>query len=66
MSAKPAMKFRIGNLTATIWKNNDKFFTTVLSRAYKEDDGEWKQHLYKQTSVRDGKKVRSITEYSAG
>jgi hypothetical protein len=42
--AKPAMKFRIGNLSATIWpkENGGKFYTTVLSRAYKEDNGEWR------------------------
>jgi hypothetical protein len=41
MSNKPAMKFKIGNLTATIW-SNEQFYTTVLSRAFKVD-GEWKQ-----------------------
>jgi hypothetical protein len=42
--AQPAMKFRIGNLSATIWPNNNsggKFFSTVLSRAYKGDNEEW-------------------------
>ncbi len=42
---KPAAKFRIGYVTATVWKNegpNDReFYSVVLSRSYKEGD-EWK------------------------
>jgi len=34
---KPAAKFRIGWVTATVWEN-DKFFNVVLSKSYK--DGE--------------------------
>lgn len=40
----PAAKFRLGNVSATVWKNsgqNGDFFNVVLSKAYKEDD-EWK------------------------
>lgn len=34
---QPAAKFRLGSVTATVWKNGD-FFNTVLSKSYK--DGE--------------------------
>jgi hypothetical protein len=34
---QPAAKFRIGYVTATVWKN-DKFYNVVLTRTYKEDD----------------------------
>jgi hypothetical protein len=37
---QPAEKFRLGYVTATIWKNDD-FYNVVLTRSYKEDD-EWK------------------------
>ncbi|SEN54239.1 hypothetical protein SAMN04488077_1208 [Roseovarius tolerans] len=39
MSDKPAKKFRIGFITATIWKNNGTdraFYTVDLSRTYKD------------------------------
>lgn len=35
--AQPAAKFRLGYVTATVWKNDD-FFSTVLSRTYKDGD----------------------------
>ena len=38
---KPAMKYRIGFITATIWKNDNggnKFYTVNLSRSYKDGD----------------------------
>ncbi len=37
---KPAAKFRIGYVTATVWKNDD-YFNVVLSKSYKDGD-EWK------------------------
>lgn len=37
---KPAAKFRVGYVTATVW-HNDNFFNVVLSKSYKQDD-EWK------------------------
>ena len=40
MSEKPATKFRIGLITATVWKN-DNFYSVELSRSYKDGD-EWK------------------------
>lgn len=44
MSDKPAKKFRIGFLTATVWKNetadNNAFYTVELTRRYKSE-GEW-------------------------
>lgn len=36
-ASKPAAKFRIGYVTATVWLN-DKFYNVVLSRSYKEGD----------------------------
>jgi hypothetical protein len=38
--SQPAAKFRLGYVTATVWKNDD-FFNTVLSKSYKDGD-EWK------------------------
>lgn len=40
MGNPPAHKFRIGLLTATIWKN-ERSFTVDLSRSYKTEDGTW-------------------------
>lgn len=37
---KPAAKFRIGYVSATVWKN-DEFYNVVLSKSYKDGD-EWK------------------------
>ena len=37
---QPAAKFRVGFVTATVWKNDD-FYNVNVSRSYK-DDGEWK------------------------
>jgi hypothetical protein len=46
MADKPANRFRLGNITATIWKNQNNggntFYTTNLIRSYKDGD-EWKQ-----------------------
>ena len=39
-SNTPAAKFRIGYVTATVWKNDD-FYNVDLARSYKEGD-EWK------------------------
>lgn len=33
---KPVKKFRLGYLTASVWKN-DKFFNVTLVRTYKEE-----------------------------
>lgn len=41
MAKQPVAKFRLGNVTATIWLN-DKFYSTVLSKSYKDGD-EWKE-----------------------
>lgn len=41
MAKQPVAKFRLGNVTATIW-HNDKFYSTVLSKSYKDGD-EWKE-----------------------
>jgi hypothetical protein len=40
MANKPAAKFRVGYVTATVWQN-DKFFNVTLSKSYKDGD-EWK------------------------
>jgi len=37
---QPAAKFRLGYVTATVWKNTD-FYNVVLSRSYKDGD-DWK------------------------
>ncbi len=37
---KPAAKFRLGYVTATVWQNGEHF-NTVLSKSYKDGD-EWK------------------------
>jgi hypothetical protein len=37
---KPAAKFRLGYVTATVWKNGE-FHNVVLSRSYKDGD-DWK------------------------
>jgi len=38
---QPAAKFRLGNVTATVWLNNEHY-NTVLSKSYKDGD-EWKE-----------------------
>jgi hypothetical protein len=38
--SQPAAKFRLGYVTATVWKNDD-FFNTVLSKSYKDGE-DWK------------------------
>jgi hypothetical protein len=37
---QPVAKFRVGNVTASVFKNDD-FFNTVLQKSYKDDDGQW-------------------------
>ncbi len=37
---QPAAKFRVGYVSATVWKNGD-FFNVVVSKSYKDGD-EWK------------------------
>jgi hypothetical protein len=37
---QPAAKYRLGYVTATVWKNGE-FYSTVLSKSYKDAD-EWK------------------------
>ncbi len=36
----PAAKFRVGYVTATVWRN-ENFHNVVLSKSYK-DNGDWK------------------------
>lgn len=38
---QPAAKFRLGYVTATVWKN-DEFYNVVLVRSYKDGD-DWKE-----------------------
>lgn len=41
MSNQPAQRFRIGYVTATVWKNDGRdrsFYTVEVSRAYKDGD----------------------------
>lgn len=45
MSNGPAKKFRIGYVTANVWKNDGTdrpFFTVDIQRTYKDDDGNLK------------------------
>lgn len=37
---QPAAKFRLGYVSATVWKN-DEFYNVTLSKSYKDAD-EWK------------------------
>ena len=37
---QPVKKFRVGSVTAAVWKN-DSGFSVTLQKSYKEDD-EWK------------------------
>ena len=41
MAKQPVVRFRIGLVTATIWLN-DKFYSTVLSKSYKEG-ADWRE-----------------------
>lgn len=38
---QPAAKFRLGYVTATVWKNND-FYSVNVSRSYRDGD-DWKE-----------------------
>lgn len=39
---KPVKKFRVGNVSASVWKN-DQSFSVTLQKSYKEKDSEqWK------------------------
>ena len=42
---QPAAKFRLGYVTATVWKNpgngDKEFYNVQLNRSYKDDDGNW-------------------------
>jgi len=47
--ALPEKKFRVGSVTATIWKNTNKvdgkevsFYTVALERSYKDKEDNWK------------------------
>lgn len=45
MSNSPVKKFRIGLVTATVWKNENDgkpFYTVQLQRQYKDAEGNWK------------------------
>ena len=39
---KPVRKIRIGSVSATVWKQQDGFYTATLERNYKDKDGNWK------------------------
>lgn len=38
---QPAAKFRLGYVTATVWKNDGDFYSVSLTKSYKDDDGNW-------------------------
>ena len=63
---QPAAKFRVGFINATVWKNNsdggNSFYTTVLSRSYKDGD-DWKQtNNLNQGDLLNGAKVLERAE----
>lgn len=37
---QPAAKYRLGYVTATVWKNDD-YYNVVLSKSYKDADDKW-------------------------
>lgn len=39
---QPAAKFRLGYVTATVWKNDGDFYNVVVARSYKEGD-DWRE-----------------------
>ena len=41
MADQPVQRFRLGTVTAAIWKNDAGFFNVTLQRSYKDGD-EWK------------------------
>ena len=38
---QPVKKFRVGNITAAIWKGEGDFYNVTLQRSYKDGE-EWK------------------------
>jgi hypothetical protein len=42
MADQPSAKFRLGSVTAAVWKNGEGFYNVTLQRSYKDDAGEWK------------------------
>ena len=40
MSKKPVAKFHIGNVTASLWEN-DNFYGANIKRSYKDKEGNW-------------------------
>jgi hypothetical protein len=42
---QPAKRFRLGSITLAIWANTDRhgraFYTTTLSRSYRDAQGQW-------------------------
>jgi hypothetical protein len=40
-SNQPAAKYRLGYVTASVWKSDNGFFNVTLQRSYKEGE-EWK------------------------
>lgn len=44
---QPAAKFRLGYVSATVWKNDD-FYNVTLSKSYKDGD-EWKDNRRNQS-----------------
>jgi hypothetical protein len=37
----PVTKFRVGFVTASVWKNDQGFYSVTLQRSYKNDSDEW-------------------------
>lgn len=38
---RPLKDFRVGSVTAAIWKSGDKGYSVTLQKSYKDDDGVW-------------------------
>lgn len=67
MSDKPAMKFRIGYLTATVWANDavngDRVWYSVeLSRTYKEGDDYKTTNALNHTDLLNGARLLQRAE----
>jgi hypothetical protein len=37
----PVAKFRVGFVTASVWKNDTGFYSVTLQRSYRDDAGAW-------------------------
>jgi hypothetical protein len=61
---RPDAKFRIGLVTATVWRNENSY-SVVLRRSYKDDRGEWKEsdQLFAADLLNAAKVLQRAEEY---